>query len=78
NTIDEISRERITRVAAKIRGNNPAANSDLCFKHYRFATPTQQTLDDLDRFDIATGHFINTSCQLAAFTESGFTDMINP
>ncbi|EHC55667.1 Type 3 restriction-modification system methylation subunit [Salmonella enterica subsp. enterica serovar Hvittingfoss str. A4-620] len=78
NTIDEISRERITRVAAKIRANNPATNSDLGFKHYRFATPTQQTLDDLDSFDIATGHFINTSGQLAAFTESGFTDMINP
>lgn len=78
NTIDEISRERITRVAAKIRANNPTTNSDLGFKHYRFATPTQQTLDDLDSFDIATGHFINTSGQLAAFTESGFTDMINP
>ncbi|MDI8800011.1 hypothetical protein MJM59_32840, partial [Salmonella enterica subsp. enterica serovar Montevideo] len=27
NTIDEISRERITRVAAKIRANNPTTNS---------------------------------------------------
>ncbi len=42
----------------------PAANSDLGFKYYRFVTPTQQTLDRY--FDIATGHFIITSGQLAA------------
>ncbi|MGK4846014.1 site-specific DNA-methyltransferase, partial [Salmonella enterica] len=74
----DISRERLTRVAAKIRANKPATKSDLGFNDYRFATPTQQTLDDLDIFDIATGHYINTSGQLAAFTESGYTDMINP
>lgn len=78
NTIDEISRERIKRAANKIRIKDSENKLDLGFKHYRFITPQQQTLDDLDSFDVATGSFINTTGQLTAFNESGFDDMITP
>jgi len=78
NTIDEISRERIKRAANKIRQENPDTKLDLGFKHYLFMAPKQQTLEDLDSFDIETGNFVNASGQLTAFTESGFNDMIEP
>lgn len=78
STIDEISRERIKRAANKIRIENSDTQLDLGFKHYRFVSPTQQTLEDLDSFDIETGNFINSSGQLTAFSESGFNDMITP
>lgn len=77
-SIDEMSRERIKRAARKIREETPDSNADLGFKHYRFVTPVQQTLDDLDSFDIATGNFITTSGQLTAFGESGFDNMLAP
>ena len=77
-SIDQMSRERIKRAARKIRTDIPDTETDLGFKHYRFVTPVQQTLDDLDSFDIATGNFMTTSGQLTAFSESGFDNMITP
>ena len=77
-TIDEISRDRIRLAARKMRAEKPETDADLGFKHYRFVTPQQQTLDDLEHFDIASGHFVTTGGQLTAFDESGFDDMIAP
>ncbi len=77
-TIDAICRERVKRAADEIRARQPDTPLDLGFKHYRFVTPQQQTLDDLDSFDMASGQFLNTSGQIAAFSESGFDDMISP
>ncbi|APS32357.1 MULTISPECIES: site-specific DNA-methyltransferase [Enterobacterales] len=77
-SIDEMSRERIKRAARNIREEIPNTAVDLGFKHYRFVTPEQPTLDDLDSFDIETGNFINSSGQLTAFGESGFDNMIQP
>lgn len=54
-SIDEISRERIRRAAAKIReeeGFMLPEDFDGSFKHYRVVKPTQQTLDDIDDFDL--------------------------
>ena len=53
HTIDEISRERIKRAAAKIKSNNPmfAENLDLGFKHYRLTTPTAESLDKITEFN---------------------------
>ena len=53
NTIDEISRERIKRAAAKIKFENPlfAENLDLGFKHYRLTSPTEDTLDKIIEFN---------------------------
>ncbi|MDO5543998.1 MAG: DNA methyltransferase [Acinetobacter sp.] len=52
-TIDQISRERIKRAAAKIRTEQPnlPENIDLGFKHYRLATPKVQTLEQIETFD---------------------------
>lgn len=53
-SIDEISRERIRRSAAKIReeeGSMLPEDFDGSFKHYRVVKPTQQTLEDIDDFD---------------------------
>lgn len=52
-TIDQISRERIKRAAAKIRAEKPdlAEQIDLGFKHYRLATPKVQTLEQIETFD---------------------------
>lgn len=53
-SIDEISRERIRRAAAKIReeeGSMLPEDFDGSFKHYRVVKPTQQTLEDIDDFD---------------------------
>lgn len=54
-SIDEISRERIRRAAAKIReeeGFMLPEDFDGSFKHYRVVKPTQQTLDGIDDFDL--------------------------
>ena len=54
-SIDEISRERIRRAAAKIReeeGLMLPEDFDGSFKHYRVVKPTQQTLDGIDDFDL--------------------------
>lgn len=77
-SIDEMSRERLKRAAQKIREALPNTDVDLGFKHYRFVVPAQQTLDDLDRFDINTGNFMTTSGQMTVFGESGFDNMIAP
>lgn len=50
-SIDEISRERIKRAAAKIQAENPNWQGDAGFKHFRMVAPTQKTLDDIDNFD---------------------------
>ena len=53
-SIDQISRERIRRAAAKIREDNGLTlpeNFDGSFKHYRVVKPTKQTLEDIDDFD---------------------------
>ena len=53
NTIDEISRERIKRAAAKIKSGNPLfeANLDLGFKHYLLTSTTEATLDKIIEFN---------------------------
>jgi len=54
NTIDEISRERIKRAAAKIKedaGADLPEEFDGGFKHYRIANPDVVTLDKLTEFD---------------------------
>lgn len=53
-SIDEISRERIRRAAAKIKADNDLTlpeNFDGSFKHYRVVNPTKQTLEDIEDFD---------------------------
>ncbi len=53
-SIDEISRERIRRAAAKIKADNDLTLSkdfDGSFKHYRVVNPTKQTLEDIEDFD---------------------------
>lgn len=65
-SIDEISRERIRRAAAKIKADNDLTlpkDFDGNFKHYRVVNPTKQTLEDIEDFDPD-----NTTL---------FTDMVN-
>ena len=50
NTIDCIGVERIIRVAAKIKEENPEMKADLGFKHYTLKEPSRQTLDKLETF----------------------------
>lgn len=53
-SIDEISRERIRRAAAKIKSDNDLTlpkNFDGSFKHYRVVNPAKQTLEDIEDFD---------------------------
>ena len=53
-SIDEISRERIRRAAAKIKADNDLTlpkDFDGSFKHYRVVNPTKQTLEDIEDFD---------------------------
>ncbi|MFS1664418.1 site-specific DNA-methyltransferase [Streptococcus sp. zg-JUN1979] len=80
-SIDEISRERITRASQKIKdekGSDLPAPFDLGFKHYRVLEPSQATLDDLEHFDIETGAFIDSKGNQILLNESGFDDMISP
>ncbi|KRL63072.1 site-specific DNA-methyltransferase [Lactobacillus psittaci] len=53
-SIDEISRERIRRAAAKIKEENELTLSkdfDGSFKHYYVVKPQQKTLDEINDFD---------------------------
>ena len=53
-SIDEISRERIRRAAAKIKADNELtlpADFDGSFKHYRVVKPTKQLLLEIEDFD---------------------------
>lgn len=59
-SIDEISRERIRRAAAKIReDNNLSEDFDGSFKHYRVVEPTRQTLEKIEDFDINNTDLFN-------------------
>lgn len=59
-SIDEISRERIKRSAAKIReDNNLSEDFDGSFKHYRVVEPTRQTLEEVEDFDINNTDLFN-------------------
>ena len=51
--IDDISRARIEKAAAKIKKENPllADTQDLGFKHYRVVKPEQPTLDAINNYD---------------------------
>jgi adenine-specific DNA-methyltransferase len=52
-SVDQISRERIRRAAAKIKedaGLTLPEGFDGSFKHYRVVEPTKQTLDDIEDF----------------------------
>lgn len=80
-SIDEISRERIIRASQKIReekGFNLPENFDGGFKHYRVVKPTQASINDLENFDVESGLFRDKKGELAAFSESGFEDMVKP
>ena len=58
--IDEISRERIRRAAAKIQeDNNLPEDFDGSFKHYRVVEPTKQTLKEVEDFDINNTDLFN-------------------
>lgn len=58
--IDEISRERIRRAAAKIQeDNNLPEDFDGSFKHYRVVEPTKQTLEEVEDFDINNTDLFN-------------------
>lgn len=53
-SIDEISRERIRRAAAKIKADNELtlpADFDGSFKHYRVVKPAKQTLEEIKDFN---------------------------
>ena len=53
-SIDEISRERIRRAAAKIKADNELtlpADFDGSFKHYQVVKPTKQLLLEIEDFD---------------------------
>ncbi|GHN39213.1 site-specific DNA-methyltransferase [Lactobacillus delbrueckii] len=53
-SIDEISRERIRRAAAKIKADNELTlpeDFDGSFKHYRVVKPVKQTLENIEDFD---------------------------
>lgn len=50
-TIDEIGRERIMRVAKKIREKNPDTVADLGFKHYVLNEVSDNVFDTLEEFN---------------------------
>lgn len=50
-TIDEIGRERIMRVAKKIREKNPDTVADLGFKHYVLNEVSDDVFDTLEEFN---------------------------
>lgn len=52
-TIDDISRARIEKAAAKIKTTNPLLTDtqDFGFKHYHVVKPAQPTLDTIDDYD---------------------------
>ncbi len=60
-SIDEISRERIRRVAAKIKADNELtlpADFDGSFKHYRVVKPSRMTLDRIEEFKPETDELV--------------------
>lgn len=50
-SIDEIGRERIIRVAKKIKEEKPDTTADLGFKHFVLAEPSGKQLDEIIDFD---------------------------
>jgi len=52
-SIDQISRDRVIRAAAKIKNDNPlfADTLDLGFKHYRLLEPTINTINKIFEFN---------------------------
>lgn len=50
-TIDQISRERIKRAAAKIREDNPMFPGDLGFRHYRIEPPAATLITEIEAFE---------------------------
>jgi len=73
-TVDEIARDRLTKVLNKANLDNDKAG----FKHYRVVAPNQPTLNDIEAFDEESGMFKDSTGQLVQLTESGFDDMIHP
>lgn len=60
-SIDEISRERIRRAAAKIKADNELtlpADFDGSFKHYRVVKPSRMTLDRIEEFNPQTDELV--------------------
>lgn len=60
-SIDEISRERIRRAAAKIKADNELtlpADFDGSFKHYRIVKPSRMTLDRIEEFNPETDELV--------------------
>ena len=60
-SIDEISRERIRRAAAKIKADNELtlpADFDGSFKHYRVVKPSRMTLDRIEEFKPETDELV--------------------
>lgn len=60
-SIDEISRERIRRAAAKIKTDNELtlpADFDGSFKHYRVVKPSRMTLDRIEEFNPETDELV--------------------
>lgn len=61
HSIDEISRERIRRAAAKIKADNELtlpADFDGSFKHYRVVKPSRMTLDRIEEFKPETDELV--------------------
>ncbi|WP_283575327.1 site-specific DNA-methyltransferase [Limosilactobacillus pulli] len=61
HSIDEISRERIRRAAAKIKADNELtlpADFDGNFKHYRVVKPSRMTLDRIEEFNPQTDELV--------------------
>jgi adenine-specific DNA-methyltransferase len=60
-SIDEISRERIRRAAAKIKADNELtlpADFDGSFKHYRVVKPSRMTLERIEEFKPDTDELV--------------------
>lgn len=60
-SIDEISRERIRRAAAKIKADNELtlpADFDGSFKHYRVVKPSRMTLNRIEEFKPETDELV--------------------
>lgn len=84
-SIDQISRARIEKAAAKIQSENPlsAEAQDFGFKHFRVVEPTQETLDkieydddlQLDMFDDMITAFSSESLEVEGNAE-GFDTIL--
>ncbi len=66
HTLNYVGIERIKRIAAKIREENPLFHGDLGFKHYTLATPPENTLDKMVEFKPEADDLIATDEMLAA------------